>query len=218
MTAPVRVQIHLNLAEPKEAENVVRVRSTSGAWVGVAYAKDIVLANVVPVVDPVLQKRIENGDLHKVPHAFLEGDLVHFRGRWRELAPSALKEQVRKAFVPVEGFELLAQEILEQGQPVNYNPRFASCFFADHPNRATIDQKLVDAEQVLAVGWQFIAKAPTLQPMVRADFCRPDALAKTTEFERQAIGRGRRSSLQLLRELRNGEQAPAPKPRKARAP
>ena len=217
MASPLRVQIHLNLAEPKEAENVVRVRSASGAWVGVAYAKEILLANVTPVVDPVLQKRIENGDLHKVPHAFLEGDLVHFRGRWRDLAPSKLKENVHDVFTPDPGFEVAAKHVLEQGVPVNYNPRFASCFYADKPQRQDIDQRFIGADRLLAVGWQFMAMGATLEPLTTADLSRQGALDKTTDFERQAIGRGRRSSLQLLRQLRS-EASPVPVARKSPAP
>ena len=217
MASPIRVQIHLNLAEPKEAENVVRVRSASGAWVGVAYAKEIVLAHAVPVVDPVLQKRIENGDLHKVPHAFLEGELVHFKGRWRDLAPADLKQRVQAAFTTDPGFETTARQVLEQGLPVNYNPRFASCFYADKPQRQDIDQRFIGADRLLAVGWQFMAMGATLEPLTTADLSRQGALDKTTDFERQAIGRGRRSSLQLLRQLRS-EASPVPVARKSPAP
>lgn len=36
--SPLRVRIHLNLANPELAENAVRVQSPSGNWSTVAYA------------------------------------------------------------------------------------------------------------------------------------------------------------------------------------
>lgn len=83
----MRVQIHLNLAKPQLAETVVRIQSESGAWIGVAYATRLHLNNVVPVINSAAQHNIAKGSSKKTPHAFLEGDLIHFEGNKHVSAP-----------------------------------------------------------------------------------------------------------------------------------
>jgi hypothetical protein len=57
----LRVRVHLNLANPELAENVVRVKAPSGAWITVAYATELALENCIPVVDHRAQERIRQG-------------------------------------------------------------------------------------------------------------------------------------------------------------
>ena len=190
MAHPLRVQIHLNLAEPQAAENVVRLQSASGTWVGVAYATELVLTNVHPVVHLPLQERIARGDLHKVPHAFLEGDLLHFKGRWRELAPAALIQQASQGFHETTAFPALVSQARESAVGINYNPRFASCFYADQASKEAIDSRFVSAGQAVILGWKCWVFEPSLVPLEAACRCQPQALEKTSEFERRALGRG----------------------------
>ena len=62
-----------------------------------------------------------------------------------------------------------------------------------------------------------MAMGVTLEPLTTADLSRQGALDKTTDFGRQAIGRSRRSPLQLLRQLRS-EASSVPVARKTPAP
>lgn len=203
----MRVQIHLNLANPEAAENVVRIQSPSGAWVAVGYATALALSEVVPVVSADLQERVGAGDLHKVPHAYLEGTLEHFEGRRREKAPARLLALAQGAFPSDPGFRGEAHRAFSQGVPVNYNPRFARCFYADHPDRSRVTEKFLSARRVVAVGWRCVAKDPRLAPMPASDRLEAIALARTSGFERLAIARGIQSTLARVEALSEASHA-----------
>lgn len=187
----MRVQIHLNLAQPHLAENVVRVQSTRGAWIGVAYATQLVMRNVVPVVDLQAQQAVANGLQKKTPHAFLEGDLVHFMGRRRDKAPKYLSD----TFVaPV--MDDFNQRIGDCTTQVNYNPRFAQCFYRQAPS---IEEKFVHARELVVSGWNFYTQGDTFEPMTQTDYVHK--LEGTSVFEKIAIARGRKTSEEMLNSI-----------------
>lgn len=196
----MRVQIHLNLAQPQLAENVVRVQSSRGTWIGVAYATQLVMRNVVPVVDLNAQQAVADGLQKKTPHAFLEGDLVHFVGRMREKAPKYLSE----LFVaPV--MDDFNERIGSCTTLVNYNPRFAQCFYRQSPS---VEDKFICAQELVVSGWNFYTQGNTFEPMTHDDYVHK--LERTSVFEKVAIARGRKTSealmnsLQLTRRLKLG--------------
>lgn len=197
MDSPLRVRIHLNLANPELAESVIRVQSHTGAWVSVAYAKELMLENAVPVVDLDAQRKISQGASKKTPHAFVEGDLAHFVGRLREKAPLALLRKVAPQLVNGKGFERHWQTSIEQGQQINYNPRFATCFYLDHPFKGQIQDKLVACQRLAVVGWKFLATGIQSVPMAPGERMAPERLERTSIMERQALARGRKTTEQL---------------------
>lgn len=194
MASHLIVQIHLNLAQPGLAENVVRVQSQSGAWVGVAYATELVLSHVHPVVDQRARLRIEHGEGKKTPHAFLQGTLLHFKGRLREKAPLDLQEQVQPFLTPSPDFEALYQESVASGQAINYNPRFATCFYQDQPDKSSITQQFERAETLMVLGWQCVALQGQFSPLLPENRCHATALERTSLFEKLAIQRGKKTT------------------------
>jgi hypothetical protein len=198
MTQPLRVRIHLNLAKPELAESAVRIQSPSGAWVTVGYATELALANCKPVVDLKAQSVISQGAAKKTPHAFIEGDLVHFRGREREQAPPALRAQARPFLKASTRFSSLRTQADNEQAAINYNPRFASCFYCDAPDRTQIHDKFVASNALVAMGWKFLAIGPQVAPLLDADRCAPEALAKASIFEHLALRRGRQTTERLM--------------------
>lgn len=187
----MRVQIHLNLAQPHLAENVVRIQSARGSWVGVAYATQLVLHNVVPVVDGHVQQAVADGLQKKTPHAFLEGDLIHCVGRLREKAPQALKNDF---FMPtVSDFH---HHMSPNHEQVNYNPRFATCFFR---KADVVTDKFIFADTLTVVGWNFYAHGNTFERMDKGDYVHKQD--GTSLFEKISIARGRKMSENLLNRL-----------------
>lgn len=184
----MRVQIHLNLAQPHLAENVVRIQSQRGAWIGVAYATQLVLKNVVPVVDIHAQQAVADGLQKKTPHAFLEGDLIHCVGRIREKAPSLLKEVFS---MPVA--DDFSHYVSLQDNQVNYNPRFAQCFYRKDQ---VVTEKFVRADTLVVVGWNFYTQGNTFEPMSVHDYVHKHD--GTSLFEKIAMARGRKTSETLL--------------------
>lgn len=184
----MRVQIHLNLAQPQQAENVVRIQSARGSWVGVAYATHLVLENVVPVVDIHAQQAVADGLQKKTPHAFLEGDLIHCVGRIRDKAPSHLKDVFSMPVV-----DDFPHYVSLHGDQVNYNPRFATCFFR---KADVVTDKFVRADTLVVVGWNFYTQGNTFEPMSVHDYVHKHD--GTSLFEKIAMARGRKTSETLL--------------------
>lgn len=182
----MRVRIHLNLAEPQRAESAVKVQSPQGGWVTVAYAQDLHLTDAVPVVDHRLREQVRLGRIKKVPHAFIEGNLVAFRGRWRDKAPPHLKALAR----PHHQATPLPPVV--SGQPVGYNPRVATCFYATVPDHdpAKLTDRFVAAGHLRAVGWAFFVEKATFVPLTPADRCAPEDRARTSAFEKEALVQG----------------------------
>lgn len=194
----MRVQIHLNLAQPHLAENVVRIQSARGSWVGVAYATQLVLHNVVPVVDRHAQQAVADGLQKKTPHAFLEGDLIYCAGRLRDKAPQVLKNVF--SMPTVNDFHHYVSQPHEQ---VNYNPRFATCFFR---KADMVTEKFIHADTLTVVGWNFYAHNNTFELMDEGDYVHKHD--GTSVFEKIAMMRGRKMSEDLLNRL---ELTPTPK-------
>ena len=194
----LRVQIHLNLGHPELAETVVRVQSRSGAWVGVAYATEVVLSDVHPVVHAPSQQKIAEGSGKKTPHAFLEGTLVHFEGRLRDKAPPKLLQQARGHLKACSDFNALRDQAQRTDVRVNYNPRFATCFYQDQPTKTQIADRVVGCAHVVALGWRFWAIDPKLAPLTASDRCAPDAVVRASVFERRALAQGRATTEKLL--------------------
>lgn len=187
----MRVQIHLNLAQPQQAENVVRIQSARGSWVGVAYATQLILNNVVPIVDIHAQQAVADGLQKKTPHAFLEGDLIHCVGRIRDKAPQTLKNGF---FLPV--VDDFHHHISQPHEQVNYNPRFAKCFFR---KAEVVTEKFVHADKLTVVGWNFYVHGNTFEPMTEADYVHKQE--RTSLFEKISMARGRKMSEDLLHRL-----------------
>lgn len=188
----MRVQIHLNLGQPQLAENVVRMQSPSGAWIGVAYATQLILHDVVPHVDETVQQSVADGLQKKIPHAFLEGELMHFVGRMREKAPKNLiLERPRQ-----DGFAGRVLQAQHAGIEINYNPRVATCFYqaANIPT-----DKFVHADALVVSGWNFYALGAQLQPLKIQEYT--NKRAGTSAFEKLAIARGRKTSVGMLNEI-----------------
>lgn len=195
----MRVRIHLNLAAPHAAESVIKAQSSSGRWVTVAYGDGIQMEDVRPVVNLQIQERVRAGRIGKVPHAFLEGNLVSFRGRLRELAPASLKTAAARHLSPRQGERRppvhaaavnLHPQTPPPGQPIGYNPRFARCFYAKAAAREQIDREFVHARRVTVTGWTFAAHGGRFRPLSPQDRCAPADMEKTSAFERQALRQG----------------------------
>lgn len=197
----MRVQIHLNLAHPQLAENVVRIQSNRGTWVGVAYATQLVLENVVPVVDLYAQQAVADGLQKKTPHAFLEGNLIHCVGRIRDKAPQTLKDMFS---MPVVDDFHHYDYVLQSGDHVNYNPRFAQCFYRKDD---VVTEKFIHADMLTVVGWNFYAHGNTFEPMGFNDYVHKQE--GTSLFEKVSMARGRKMSEDLLHRL---ELTSPPKP------
>lgn len=187
----MRVQIHLNLAQPQLAENVVRIQSPRGHWVGVAYATQLLLRNVVPIVDGHAQQAVANGLQKKTPHAFLEGDLIHCVGRIREKAPQALKDVF--SMPCVHDFH---HHMLQPHEQVNYNPRFATCFFR---KADVVTEKFIHAHTLTVVGWNFYTQGNIFEAMTGVDYVHKQD--GTSLFEKISMMRGRKMSENLLNRL-----------------
>jgi len=181
----MKVRIHLNLAKPERAETSVKIQSESGAWITVAYATELRLIDCKPVVNVGTQKRVERGEHHKTPHAFLEGTLAHFKGRVRSKAPDKL---IKKA-VPWLIEKPLSYKP-EEFQKINYNPRFASCFYLDTGDKKTINEKFIACDRLNVIGWSFQGKGVQKTVIEPSEFCTPDALSLTTDTERKAMKQG----------------------------
>lgn len=199
----MRVRIHLNLAKPDQAENAVRVLTGKGTWSTVAYATELVLENCIPVVNPQSQEKIEHGKSRKVPHAFIEGDLVHFKGRLRKLATEKAKKQAEGRLVEDPAFSSLARNAAQMGQAVNYNPRFAKCFYMDKPSRDEVDSRFISCSSMVVVGWKFWAIDPLVSMMLAEDFCQPQALLLASTSEKSVLRRGHEQTINRLTELTN---------------
>lgn len=214
----MRVRIHLNLAAPHAAESVIKAQSSSGRWVTVAYGDSIQMEDVRPVVNLQIQERVRAGRIGKVPHAFLEGDLVSFQGRLRELAPASLKTAAARHLSPPSGerhrHRAVAVNLPPQttlpGQPVGYNPRFARCFYARAATREQIDREFVHARRVTVTGWTFTAHGGRFRHLSPQDRCNPADMEKTSAFERQALRQG-----EVVARAMAGQPA-APSPRNTR--
>ena len=189
----MRVQIHLNLANPELAEQVVRIKAPSGAWIGVAYATHLVLDNCRPVVNEEMRQRISEGTLGKKPHAFIEGDLVHFEGRVRDKAPERLKALWNKGAPSTNTYSPMEERI-----PINYNPRFAKCFYLDQPQKDHIDSQFLSAQRMEVIGWSCMAQGVEHTPLLLNDLCDSNALERTCAFERMSIAKGRKATSQLM--------------------
>lgn len=210
--APLRVRIHLNLAKPERAESAVKIQSPkSGAWITVGYATQMLLEQCEPVVDLASQDKIEKGSTRKVPHAFIEGSLVHFLGRIRTKAPSDLVDLARPHLVKHPSFLSRCQEIQEQDLPVNYNPRFARCFYRHRPDRSAISERFERCQAMAVVGWNHWAENARWSPLDAADRCEPEALSKTKLSEVLAIRRGRATT-----QVMSGDLSPSPRHRAVR--
>lgn len=207
MANPLRVRIHLNLAKPELAENVVKVKLPGGTWSTVAYAKELLLENCVPFVDPLAQERIRAGSSRKVPHAYIEGDLVHFSGRVRNLAPKRALALARPHLICRDDFEHRAANFLNDPIRINYNPRFARCFYKDAPTRDQVSDRFVSCDSMMVVGWSFMARAVTLTPLLASDRCSPEDLAKASSSERSVLRRGHDTTAQRVARI-----LPQPRP------
>ena len=196
--AMLRIQTHLNLAKPELAENAVRVQSENGAWVTVAYATELMIEDVAPLVMLGPQGRIRQGDSRKVPHAFLEGNLRHFKGRLREKAPDHLKALALPFLIEHPKFVQCAQQACEADEQINYNPRFASCFYRDRPEKSAIQDKLVGCGSLVAIGWKFWGMGTRWVPMRPKDRCKPEALELASPSEWLTLRRGRATTAALL--------------------
>lgn len=188
LSEPLRVRIHLNLGRPEQAENTIKVRSPkSGRWITLAYADQLRLKNVEPVVHLAAQKRIAKTGGRKSPHAFLEGDLISFQGRMREKRP--------------RGFDALADDLLARMDrsrklstafntvAINYNPRFANCFYADNQDKSEINERFVRADNLYAIGWRFCVEGGEFAPFEKGNRNKnyQKSLAQTSAFERRAL-------------------------------
>lgn len=191
----MRVRVHLNLGHPELAENVVRIKAASGAWITVAYATELVLENCIPVVNHQAQERIRQGASKKTPHAFIEGDLAHFKGRLREKAPPHLVKKALPGLIQQAGFTAAAAR--EDKVAINYNPRFASCFYLDNADKSQISQKFEACPEMVVVGWNFGARAPNYSPILDTDRCDPASTKKSSFSELLAIRKGRRTTEEL---------------------
>lgn len=187
----MRVQIHLNLAQPQQAENVVRIQTSRGNWVGVAYATHLIMRNVVPVVDRQAQQAVANGLQKKTPHAFLEGELLHCVGRIRDKAPQSLKDIF--SMPVVEDFH---HYMAQPHECVNYNPRFATCFFRKGD---VVAEKFIHADTLVVVGWNFYTSGNTFEIMAGGDYVHKQD--GTSLFEKVSMARGRKTSEELLHRL-----------------
>jgi hypothetical protein len=150
----------------------------------------MVLENCVPVVDAKAQERIRQGVSRKVPHAFIEGDLVHFRGRTRALAPANAAQAALPHLVASKKFASRANAAISQGERINYNPRFARCFYKDCADRSLIQERLMSCGSLVVVGWKFWSSDGAYAPMVATDYCQPQDLAKAAASERSILRRG----------------------------
>lgn len=198
MTFTLRVRIHLNLANPAQAENVVKVKLPGGTWSTVAYAKELLLQNCLPHVDPSAKERIRAGESRKVPHAYIEGDLVHFSGRLRALAPKRALDLARPHLVASPDFSRQAEEFLKDPVRINYNPRFARCFYKDAPTRDQVTDRFVCCDSMLVLGWSFMGRGVELAPLLPTDRCRPEDLAKASPSERSVLRRGHETTAQQV--------------------
>lgn len=189
-STPLRVRVHLNLANPAQAENVVKVRLPTGTWSTVAYAKELLLENCIPVVDLPAQERVRSGHSRKVPHAYIEADLVHFSGRLRPLAPKRAKELARPHLIQVQDFHAIAAPFLTDPARINYNPRFARCFYLDAPDRALVSERFVASGSMLAIGWSFMARAVQSAPLLPSDRCDKNDLLLASSSEKSVLRRG----------------------------
>lgn len=190
--SPVRVRIHLNLAQPERAECAVKVQSPRGGWITVGYSTHLRLENCQPVVDLQRQQVISRGEGKKTPHAFIEGDLVAFQGRVRPVAPQDL---VRASGIMALGPPGAANDV---GQPINYNPRFARCFYLDQPSKDLVSERLVSCGAMDVVGWSFLARDIRAAPLQPSDMCPGHALQMASKFEKQAISAGIATTRKML--------------------
>lgn len=185
----MRVRIHLNLGAPAKAESAVKVQTPRRGWVTVAYAQQITLAQAEPMVDHDLRERVRLGEIKKVPHAFIEGELVSFQGRWRPKAPPGLQAALVAYRQP--GIATHQEQPLNRRQ-VGYNPRVATCFYAsvlDH-DPAKITEQFLKADRLEAIGWGFYAIGGTFRELALCDRCAPEDLNRTSTFEKGALVQG----------------------------
>ena len=196
----MKVRVHLNLANPARAENVVKVKTDKGSWLTVAYATQMILKDCYPVVEALAQERIRTGASKKVPHAYIEGELVHFVGRLRPLAPKKTVDLARPFLKSMPEFEDVVQEMLETSEPINYNPRVARCFYLDEAGEKK--QKFVSCPEMLVLGWSFRALSPQLVKMSKNDLCEKDDVLLTSLFERSVISRGHGTTSEIVDGIR----------------
>lgn len=193
----LRVRIHLNLAQPDRAESSIKVQGEKGGWITLAYGHDLIMENVVPVVHTAAQKKIAETGGRKSPHAFLEGDLVSFAGRLRENTPSQMSEQKSiLSHLKTDDQPSLIHDF-NTAASINYNPRFASCFYQDQQNKDDIDQKLISAKRLIVRGWTFRTIKPVFAVFEEYDRVEnyKKSIAQSSEFERLALKRGRKNNL-----------------------
>jgi len=190
---PLRVRIHLNLARPELSESSVKVKSPkTGAWLTIAYASEMKLANVIPVVHQAAQKRVVEKGGRKSPHAFLEGDLISFSGRLRDKMPESLK----KLATDILRFEKRAACLSSEfnGVAINYNPRFASCFYRDQPTKEQVKERFVGADVLIVRGWAFHVTGGRFTGLSKSDTVQnyQQVLTRTSGFEKQAFRKARK--------------------------
>lgn len=193
----LRVRIHLNLAQPDRAESSIKVQSENGGWITLAYGHDLIMENVVPVVHTATQKKIAETGGRKSPHAFLEGDLVSFAGRLRANTPAQMdKKKLILSKLKTDDRPSLTRDF-NTAASINYNPRFASCFYQDQQNKDDIDQKLISAKRLIVRGWTFRTIKPVFKAFEENDRVQDykKSMAQSSEFERLALKRGRKNNL-----------------------
>lgn len=133
---------------------------------------------------------LPQGREKKIPHAFLEGDLVHFEGRVRDAVSPAARRLV-DAFPRLSTAETLWIQAQGQAQRLNYNPRFASCFYVDAPERSAITDRFIAARQLVIRGWACQALGPLeTTPLLACDRMQPQALEQASAFELRAVRKG----------------------------
>lgn len=196
----LRVQIHLNLANPELAESVVRIKSQTGAWISVGYATEIVLGNAIPVIDEKARERISDGGGKKTPHAFIEGDLLHFKGRLRDKAPEHLKSIADPFFTASVSFGRWLDQAQKEDIKINYNPRFATCFYRDRTSKNDINEEYLSANKLIAVGWLFLAQGASFSALPQSKKCDGSLLEHVSVFEKRALSLGRATTEALLSE------------------
>lgn len=196
----LRVQIHLNLANPELAESVVRIKSQTGAWISVGYATEIVLGNAIPVIDEKAREKISEGGGKKTPHAFIEGDLLHFKGRLRDKAPEYLKSIADRFFIENVLFDQWLGQAQKEDVKINYNPRFATCFYRDRASKEDINEEYLSANKLMAVGWLFLAQEASFSALPQSKKCDVSLLERVSVFEKRALSLGRATTEALLAE------------------
>jgi hypothetical protein len=118
----------------------------------------------------------------------------------RDKAPPRLVNKARPGLVSQPDF---AASNAQPGKvAINYNPRFASCFYLDAPDKSQVDKKFDSCPDMVIVGWSFQAIAPRFSPLLDADRCDPTTTQKPSFFELLAIRKGRQTTQTLVQSPR----------------